>query len=266
MPILNLAYHPCQFGFRCNQILQWFMYEHVQLWKEINFCKSHREAVADAYFPSCVADIEKETQCQEKDAIVMYGMLKLTFSPSVMHLLYGVSLVVTSSGKLNYCLKQFGVAWLWEHRNRPWTSWKWYLKCTYSVLHMTLQSLPQCFCLLWPNMSSSCCHLPTSLLPLLMFPAHYDGLLNSQSCNLVYSILTWTNANSSILCAVILMMQVFNLKVATRAWYNPDSICVYKKQLFLAISKYLHQATKCFLIIVICTWLRLVQWSNVYPV
>ena len=57
------------------------MHEHAQLHEETKFCKSRGEAADDAYFSSCVADVEKEAQRQEKDTIVMYGMLESTDAP-----------------------------------------------------------------------------------------------------------------------------------------------------------------------------------------
>ena len=78
MPILDLAYRSRQLEFRRSQISQWLTHEHAQLREEIDFRKSHGEAADDDYFFSRVADIEKEAQRQEKDAIAMYGMLEGT--------------------------------------------------------------------------------------------------------------------------------------------------------------------------------------------
>ena len=78
MPILDLAYRSRQLKFRRDQISQWLSHEHAQLREEIDFHKSHGDAADSAYFSSRVADIEKEAQRQEKDAIAMYGMLEGT--------------------------------------------------------------------------------------------------------------------------------------------------------------------------------------------
>lgn len=49
--------------------------------EETNFCKSHGEVTDSAYFPSCVTDIEKEAQCQGKDTIAMYRILRGSDAP-----------------------------------------------------------------------------------------------------------------------------------------------------------------------------------------
>ena len=59
-----------------------------------------------------------------------------------------------TSGKLNYCLKQFGVAWLQKHKNRPWTSLKWCLKCAWSCFSDLLALLKPFQGLFFPKMPS----------------------------------------------------------------------------------------------------------------
>lgn len=78
MAILDLAYRSRQLNFRRTQISQWLTHEHSQLREEVELRKSQGEAADDDYFSSRVADIEKEANRQEKDALAMYGMLEGT--------------------------------------------------------------------------------------------------------------------------------------------------------------------------------------------
>ena len=55
---------------------------------------SHGETVAESYFTSCVADIEKEVQ-RQVDALAMYRMVEGADCRIAAHLLYGVSLEMT---------------------------------------------------------------------------------------------------------------------------------------------------------------------------
>jgi fatty acid synthase subunit alpha, fungi type len=76
LPILDIAYRSRQLNFRRNQISQWLTHEQSQLREEIKFREWQGEPANDEYFNSRVVDIEKETGCQEKNALATYGMLE----------------------------------------------------------------------------------------------------------------------------------------------------------------------------------------------
>ena len=78
LPILDVSYRSRQLDFRRNQISQWLIHEQSQLREETEFRKSQGEVVDDEYLSSRIADIEKEANRQEKDAMAMYGMLEGT--------------------------------------------------------------------------------------------------------------------------------------------------------------------------------------------
>jgi fatty acid synthase subunit alpha, fungi type len=75
-PLLDLAHRSRQLTFRRTQISQWLSHEHSVLREEEEAFKSRGELVDDDYFPSRMADIEKEANRQEKDALATYGMLE----------------------------------------------------------------------------------------------------------------------------------------------------------------------------------------------
>ena len=62
-------------AFRRNQISQWLLHEHNQLQEEIEYRKAQGETVDEEYISSRIADLETEASRQEKDALLMYGML-----------------------------------------------------------------------------------------------------------------------------------------------------------------------------------------------
>jgi fatty acid synthase subunit alpha, fungi type len=77
VPLLDIAYRSRQIAFRRSQISQWLDHEHRELRAEIETLR-HQGQPHDDYFSSRVADIEKEANRQEKDALAMYGMLEGT--------------------------------------------------------------------------------------------------------------------------------------------------------------------------------------------
>ena len=61
---------------RRNQISQWLLHKHNQLQEEIEYRKAQGETVNEEYISSCIVDLETEASHQEKDALLMYGMLE----------------------------------------------------------------------------------------------------------------------------------------------------------------------------------------------
>jgi len=75
LPLLDVAYRSRQLAFRRTQISQWLAHEHSELHLETDSLKREGKQYEE-YFSSRVCDIENEAGRQEKDALVIYGMLK----------------------------------------------------------------------------------------------------------------------------------------------------------------------------------------------
>lgn len=73
LPILDIGYRSRQLAFRRNQVSDWLNNEHEQLREEM---KAQGSSIDEEYFANRVADIEREAERQEKDALATYGMLE----------------------------------------------------------------------------------------------------------------------------------------------------------------------------------------------
>jgi len=82
LPILDVSYRSRQLTFRRTQISQWLLHEEGQLQEEIQYRKNQKETIDEEYIASRIADLEKQAEQQEKEALAMYGMLE-GFDPRI---------------------------------------------------------------------------------------------------------------------------------------------------------------------------------------
>ena len=73
---LDVSYCSRQLTFRRGQISQWLLHEENLLQEEIQHRQDQNETIEEEYISSRVADLEKEAERQEKEALTMYGMLE----------------------------------------------------------------------------------------------------------------------------------------------------------------------------------------------
>lgn len=76
LPILDIGYRTRQLGFRRKQVSEWLNNEHEQLRDEMTAQKTKSGSVDEDYFANRVADMEREAERQEKEALSTYGMLE----------------------------------------------------------------------------------------------------------------------------------------------------------------------------------------------
>lgn len=76
LPILDIDYRARQIAFRRKQISDWLNNEHDQLRDEMSAQKAKKGSIDEDYFANRVADMQREAQGQEKEALATYGMLE----------------------------------------------------------------------------------------------------------------------------------------------------------------------------------------------